>query len=189
MKEPWQMTKEEFRNWEFPVPPGGSSKTPKMVFNWRRDEYETLADLANYDDDRLNEVLGKGWAHSTGIMNSLYLIPYIKQGKLITVYRASDVGDIIPGSYVSESQKYVSEHGEFNIPGGKYIIYSKHVYPDELMTYGDPHEFIYIPRNLERAHLPFIINALREGKNVPRKVLDEYPDLTTNFKEFAENWR
>jgi len=76
---------------------------------------------------------------------SLYLIPDIKQGNLITIYRASPLQGILPGAYVSESKEYAIFHGETTVLGD-YIISSSQAYPD------DPHEFIYIPRDLQSAH-------------------------------------
>lgn len=173
-KEPWQMTKAEIKNWEFDVPAGGASKTPKTVLNWRKDEYETLYDLSQQDDTfRLNEVLGKGW---TDWRPMLSLIPAIKANEPITVYRVSEEGDIIPGAYVSESLEYVKQH-KSNIMGGKGRIYSSQVKPSELMTYGDPHEFIYIPETIESYHKPIVKKALSEGKPVPPEVLRDYPEL------------
>jgi hypothetical protein len=169
------MTKEELYKWDFPVPQGGSSKTPKTVLNWKPDEYETLADLAKQEDEwALNEVLGKGWKDTpqTG-----YLKPAIKRGDKITIYRAADTGDIIPGAYVSESLKYVQEHGERHIPGGKFKIYQRDVYPDELMSYNDPHEFIYIPKDVEGYHKEEVKKAMAQGKHIPMKVLKDYADL------------
>lgn len=171
-KQPWQMTKEELKQWEFDVPAGGGSKSPKTVLNWKRDEYETLADLAKQDDKyRFHESLGKGW---NDIPHSAYLIPKIQRGDKITIYRSSDTGDIVPGSYVSESLRYVNEHGDRSIPNKKWKVYKTEVYPDELMTYGDPHEFIYIPRSVESYHKLVVDKALLEGKKVPKKVRREY---------------
>ena len=44
-------------------------------------------------------------------------------------------------------------------------------------------------RTVRRVHKKFVEQALSEGRPVPQEVLKEYPDLTTNFKSFAENWR
>jgi len=143
------MTLEEFKNWDFHVPEGGSSKTPKTVLSWDRADYETLYDLSQQGDQfRFDEALGKGWKEWKP---SLYLREQIKRNEPITVYRASDTGDIIPGSYVSESLEYVKEHQE-NIMQGAGKIYSLNVKPDELMTYDDPHEFIYIPMDADKEY-------------------------------------
>lgn len=173
-KQPWEMTREELKNWDFKTPVGGASKSPKTVFSWDREDIETLADIAKYDEWRLDEALG---AHITSkIPKTLKLKPAIKKGKPIKIYRAAQREQgIIPGAYVSESKPYVQEHGEA-ILGEKedWIIHEDTVYPDELMTYGDPHEFLYIPRNIEEYHKKIIQKALSEKKPVPREILEEY---------------
>jgi hypothetical protein len=162
------LTQDEFAGLDFKVPEGGSSKTPKTVFGWDRGEYETLSDLAAGDDTfRFNEALGKGYESDTP--NTMRLAGKIKSGNQITIYRASDVGDILPGSYVSESRKYVESHGE-NIINAPYEIFSMDVYPDELMTYGDPHEFIYIPRTKEAGYQRYLDQFERGNKEAAKLV-------------------
>lgn len=140
-------TVEEFKNWDFSVPEGGASTTPKKVFSWKREEYETLHDLATQGDEyRFKEALGKGWSDWKP---SLHLAEKVKRNEPITIYRVSEEGPIIPGAYVSESLEYVKQHQK-NIMQGKGKIYSIQVKPSELMTYGDPHEFIYIPESAEK---------------------------------------
>jgi len=174
-KEPWEMTKDEIRNWDFHVPIGGASMTPKTVFSWAKEDYETLYDLSKQKDSfRLNEVLGKGWEHEWKPM--LHLKLKIVKDQPITIYRATEYAYIIPGSYVSESLEYVEGHLE-TILRGKGKIISAEVKPSELMIYGDPHEFIYIPESVEAFHKPFIQEALRMGKAVLEVVLREYPEL------------
>lgn len=172
-RQPWEMTKKEIKSWEFDVSDSGS-KTPKDVFNWNKEEYETLYDLSNQDETfRFYESLGKGYREWK---NSLNLVKKIKNDEPITVYRATSTSDsIVPGAYVSESLEYVKKHLE-NILGGEGKILSTEVKPSELMTYGDPHEFIYVP-NLENYHRSVVERALSEGKSVPNDVLKDYPDL------------
>ena len=174
-KEPWEMTREEIKNWDFEVPEGGASKTPKTVFSWKKEDYETLYDLSQYKDKfRYNEVLGKGWEHEW--KPSFYLKEKIEKNQPITIYRASEYRDIIPGAYVSELLEYVKKHQEI-IMKGRGKIFSKQVRPSELMIYGDPHEFIYIPESVESYHKQVIQQALKEGKPVPLEALADYPDL------------
>jgi len=174
-KKPWEMTKDEIRKWDFPVPEGGASKTPKTVFSWKKEDYETLYDLSKQKDQfRFNDVLGKGWEHEWKSM--LHLKPKIIKNQPITIYRATEYDYIIPGSYVSESLEYAKGHLE-TILRGKGKILSAEVKPSELMIYGDPHEFIYIPESAEAFHKPLIQKALKEGKPVPAEVLEDYPEL------------
>jgi len=175
-KEPWAMTKDEIRKWDFPIPKGGASKTPKTVFSWEKEDYETLYDLSKQKDQfRFNEVLGKGWEHEWKSM--LHLKPKIIKNQPITIYRATEYDYIIPGSYVSESLEYAKGHLE-TILRGKGKILSAEVNPSELMIYGDPHEFIYIPESVESFHKLLIQKSLKDGKPVPEEVLEDYPELT-----------
>ena len=179
-KQPWEMTKEELKEWTFKVPEGGASKTPKSIFQFRQDkeknpgDYETLYDLSQQKDSfRFDESLGKGWKDWK---TSLHLKETIKKNKPITIYRVSDFGDIVPGAYVSESLEYVKTHQE-SIIKGKGEVFSKQVKASELLTYGDPHEFLYMPESIESYHKSIVQQALSEGKPVPAEVLKDYPEL------------
>lgn len=144
------MTPEEVLQWSFPRPEGGGSKDPAAVFSWPRtleDGFETLYSVARQKDQyNLREILGASYARDWKPM--FHLIPKILQDEPIDIYRASDVGDILPGSYVSESLEYVKGHAERSIPGS-FEIYSMKARPSELFTYYDPHEFLYIPESPE----------------------------------------
>jgi len=173
---PWQMTVEQFRTWSPWVPPegyGGQSMTPAAAMALPKGEYETLFALGTYQDPwRLLEALGKGYEGSWP--RSLHLIPAVHGNVPIWVYRASDVGDIIPGSYVTELREYAIAHGQTCIPGGRFKVYRLKVRPSELMTLGDPHEFIYVPDTPAEAHRRIVVKALRQKKRVPLHVLQEH---------------
>lgn len=147
------LTKEQLEKYEFEHPQSGSI-TPKRAFEKRQEgEWESLYDLSQYPDQwNFLNALGKGWeGHWEGVGASLYLINKIKSNSPINIYRASNTGGILPGAYVSESKLYAINHGE-TILDGRYKLYQLSVYPDELMSLGDPHEFLYIPRSLDVAH-------------------------------------
>lgn len=160
------MTPEEVLDWNIDTT---YSASPDAVFDYEDDEKWTLDKVAD-GDQRLfvDEALGGRWSHAW--KPTTHLISAIKKGEMITIYRSSDVGDIIPGSYVSESEEYVREHGERSI--GKdypWKIYSMEVYPDELMWYGDPHEFLFIPRSPER----WLEIAKERVKDIPLEVQED----------------
>ena len=140
---------DEFINLDFGTLESGS-RSPSRVFNYDRSEYETLFDLVS-DNYRLREVLGDGYDEKP----NLKLIPKIRKNEKITVYRSADTGGILPGSFVSESFNYVQEHGERSI-SNDYKVYKLEVYPDELLTYDDPHEFIYVPRDRQEAYQRYL---------------------------------
>jgi len=192
------MTLEQFKNWDVKTPEGGASKSPKTVMSWKKEDYETLVDLAKSKDTfRYNEVLGK-FPGST-VPNSFKLKSDIKAGKEITIYRARPKGSgetkIIPGAYVSESLEYVKQHGE-NILGGDYEISSMKVFPDELMVYGDPHEFIYIPKTPEIGYERYqkqFSQPTGEGKvslsqvKIPSDTFANEPTINAMTKAYKEN--
>jgi len=149
------LTKDEFKNLDFKHPEGGSSKTPKTVMNWKREDYETLLDLAKQEDTfRFDEAIGKN-EKFTGIKSSAKLKDKILKNEPIIIYRAVPINEkqtLLPGAYVTESLEYAKRHGDLIIKGGTkedYEILKETVKPDELMTYGDPHEFIYIPESVD----------------------------------------
>ena len=160
------MTPEEVLDWKID---STYSASPDTVFDYEDDDKWTLDEVAAGDQQLfIDEALGGRWSHDWN--PTIYLASNIKRGEKITIYRSSDVGDIIPGSYVSESKEYAQEHGERSI-GEDYSwkIYSLDVYPDELMWYGDPHEFIFIPKSPER----WLEIARERVRDIPIEVQDE----------------
>jgi hypothetical protein len=153
------ISKRAFRNWEFPTTDSGS-QTPKWAFDIREgDPYdtglETLYDIANLQDSwALREVLGEFYQSA---WRSTYrkLGEDARQDRMVTVYRSSDIGGILPGAFVTESLEYAIEHGRSNIPSS-FQIYQMKVHPSELMSYRDPHEFLYIPTSLDAGYNRYI---------------------------------
>ena len=157
---PEVLSKKEFRNLDFEMPTGGSSWTPKRIFDMieRGDEYETLYDLSTFEDQwRFKEAMGKGWSDLGKIHWNLF--SPIRKNLPIPIFRSTDevkyCQAILPGAYVSESKEYVILHAEANIPGSWKLL-TLTVRPDELMTYGDAHEFIYAPFSLDEAYVRYI---------------------------------
>lgn len=165
------MTPEQVLEWNIDTT---YSTSPDAAFDYRNDDELWTLDQVAVGDQQLfiDEALGGRWSHSWN--PTTHLASKIKRGEKITIYRSSDVGDIIPGSYVSESEEYAREHGERSI-GEEYDwkIYSLDTYPDELMWYGDPHEFLFIPRSPER----WLEIARDRIKDIPLEVQRELLDL------------
>ena len=88
-------------------------------------------------------------------------------GALMTIYRVtgsesgSDYGAILPGAAVSESIAHVQWFAEV-YPSKKHKLLSTKVHPDELVTHGNPHEFIYIPRTLKVGFERYLADVKRE---------------------------
>jgi hypothetical protein len=162
-----RMTPEELLAWKIDTT---YSVSPDTAFEFRDDEELWTLDKVSVGDQQLliDEALGRRWSREW--RPTTHLVPKIKRGEKMTVYRSSDVGDIIPGSYVSESMEYASEHGRCHIPEDcEWRIYHLEVYPDELMWYGDPHEFIFIPRSPER----WLEIARDRVKDIPMNIQEE----------------
>lgn len=167
------MNQEQLSSMEFNAVQGGSI-SPNDAFKWRElmtddheaSGHETLADLAAEDDPwRLENALGKGWESSfNGLPASLHLKNSIMQGKKIRVFRATEYGGILPGSYVTESLGYAKMHGETQLEGKTWKIHTIDVYPNELVSLGDPHEFIYVPSNPQAA-----LGRLTKGRTISRQ--------------------
>jgi hypothetical protein len=77
------------------------------------------------------------------------------------IYRTADAscgakwGAILPGASVSESLEYVKRHADLHLDASHKVL-STMVYPDELLTLGNPHEFIYVPRSAQGAYQRYL---------------------------------
>ena len=99
---------------------------------------------------------------------------------LITIYRAvtrdtgADYGAILPGAAVSESPS----HARWFIDGSteeEPRLFSTRVFPDELVTHGNPHDFIYVPRSLEMGFDRYLGDVEREQKSELARVRKGLP--------------
>jgi hypothetical protein len=159
----YDITPEELTELDFDVPQGGASITPKRAFKWKagNEEYETLYSwIKNGDSFTIKELLV---GYGKDIPNTLALLPKIKANKPIKIYRAIEKGFdeyILPGAYVTESKAYAKQHGERCL-NGEYVLVESEVKPSELMSYGDTHEFIYIPESAEIA-----VKRLRDSAKI-----------------------
>jgi hypothetical protein len=86
---------------------------------------------------------------------------------LVTIYRVtdpesgSDFGAILPGAAVTESIAHVQWFADV-YPAKKHKLLSTKVHPDELVTHGNPHDFIYIPRSLKAGFERYLADVKRE---------------------------
>lgn len=179
-------SKEEFVNWEFDIPEGlgNAPFTPKGAFELRRDvetgtdEMETVASVVEGEDQIFDYEIAPE------------LVEAARNDELITVYRVDDNAGIIPGAYVTESREYAEQHGE-SVLKGDFFLQEEQVYADELMTRGDPHEFLYIPRNEDIAYERYQAQAveapepitltptpLPEGMEEPRTLKQRIRQIT-----------
>jgi hypothetical protein len=130
----------------------GDSWSPKQAFETRSrtevgvgTEFETLFEYLTLD-------CYKGIAATVLLECPASRLP--KAHETIRVFRAVDStcglqwGAILPGACVSESHSFVQRHAELYLNTESQIL-STDVYTDELVTFGNPHEFIYIPRSVK----------------------------------------
>jgi hypothetical protein len=150
---------------------GGQSMSPRQAFGVRASgEFETLADLAEIaksgDDFRLSEVLNKNQRTFSEYRYDPNIARLAKENGEITVYRASDMGDIIPGSYVTTDKQYAIDHA-YRSTGVKDVdVYTMTVRADELMTYDDSLEFIYLPKDADVAYQRYLDRFGQAGESV-----------------------
>lgn len=85
----------------------------------------------------------------------------------MTIYRTvsaescSQFGAILPGAAVSESRAHAQCFADV-CPNSAHKMLSTKVYPDELVTHGNPHDFIYIPRSVKAGHERYLADVRRE---------------------------
>lgn len=166
-----RLTMEELRNLDFELFNGSTrfSWSPKAAFDARETgevgpdgEYETLYDY-------LTKSEYSGIAAQTLLEVNHRLVP--KADALITVYRAADkdcgadYGVILPGASVTESKAYAKRHADLYM-SGQHKLMETMVYPDELVTRGDSHEFTYVPRSLQVGYDRYAADVARAMANV-----------------------
>lgn len=142
------------------------SWSPKAAFDVREageigveTGYETLHGYLSKPDYR-------DVASSTLLEVPLSKLP--RAEALLTVYRAVDVdcgatfGAILPGACVTDSKAYAKNHADLHMDE-RHKLMSTKVYPDELVTRGNPHEFTYVPRSLADGHKRYLADVKRLG--------------------------
>lgn len=195
----WSMhSPEEFRNLDYETPTSGSH-SPKGIFDWR-DQGEidgnTLYDYAHQEDPWLfEEILGKRWANirnSEGVESGMgpyheHLIPAIKRNDPITVHRIGEPGEgpIMPGAYVTESPEYAQTHARGQYDGVPYEHHTLEVRPSELYSYGDPHEFLYAPEDVNEAYQRYQEAMARAPQGIQRAASWHLADGPYGYTNYA----
>lgn len=144
------------------------SWSPKAAFDARESGevnpnggYETLYDYLTQPD-------GADIAAGTLLEVSRRMLP--KADVLMKVYRTANktcsggYGVILPGASVTESRAYAKRHAELYLNRNHKLMETT-VFPDELVTHGNPHEFIYIPRSLQVGYARFTADLTRAIKS------------------------
>jgi hypothetical protein len=161
------LTSEGLRQLQFSPPAESmmSSLSPKEAFDLREqgevdtpEGFETLAVYLQNPERQIDAAMS---------LLKVRIDRLPKSNRLLKVFRACDTscggqyGAILPGAYVTELKSQAYEHGKTSLQRG-FEIFSTHVYPDELLTLGNPHDFIYIPRNLAIAYSRYAVDVYRQ---------------------------
>lgn len=100
----------------------------------------------------------------------------------IAIYRVvsresgTDFGAILPGAAVSESVSHAQWFADVDLVKNARLLSTK-VYPDELLTHGNPHEFIYIPRSVKGGYARYLADVKREQESELARVRKGLPPL------------
>jgi hypothetical protein len=102
---------------------------------------------------------------------------------LITVYRVAnsesgaDFGAILPGAAVSECVSHAQWFADVGLVKNAQIFSTK-VFPDELVTHGNPHDFIYVPRSVKAGFERYLADVKREQDSELARVRKNTSSLT-----------
>lgn len=161
------LTPDGLRQLEFNRPAESlmSSLSPKEAFDLRElgevdtpEGYETLATYLQDPERRVEAAIS---------LLKVRIDRLPPPNRSLKVFRASDsscgaqYGAILPGAYVTELKSQAYQHGRTYLQRS-FDIFSTHVYPDELLTLGDPHDFIYIPRSQGMAYTRYTTDVYRQ---------------------------
>ncbi len=161
------LSMEELRQLEFirPAKSTMSSLSPKEAFDLREqgevdttEGFETLAGYLQNPERRIDAAMS---------LLKVRIDRLPPTNRSLKVFRACDsscgaqYGAILPGAYVTELKSQAYEHGRSYLQRS-FEIFSTHVYPDELLTLGNPHDFIYIPRSQGMAYNRYTTDVYRQ---------------------------
>lgn len=118
--------------------------------------------------------------------DTLLEVPPIKlpnSNALITVYRVAspesgaDFGAILPGAAVSECVSHAQWFADVDLVKNARMLSTK-VFPDELVTHGNPHDFIYVPRSVKAGFERYLADVKREQESELARVRKGLPSIT-----------
>ena len=102
---------------------------------------------------------------------------------LVTIYRivspesGADFGAILPGAAVSECVSHAQWFADAGLLKNARMLSTK-VFPDELVTHGNPHDFIYVPRSVKTGFDRYLADVKREQESELARVRKGLPSLT-----------
>ena len=108
----------------------------------------------------------------------MYKLP--NSNALMTVYQVAslesgaDFGAILPGAAVSECVSHAQWFADVGLVKSARLLSTK-VYPDELVTQGNPHDFIYVPRSVKAGFERYLADVKREQESELARVRKGLP--------------
>lgn len=161
---------EQLRSMDFAQPYGCSyfSWSPVKAFKVRESgqlgpggELETLHKYLNQRDLR---------STAADILLEVHVLKLPNPNALMTIYRVAgtesgaDFGAILPGAAVSECVSHAQWFADAGLVKNARLLSTK-VFPDELVTYGNPHDFIYVPRSVRAGFERYLADVKREQES------------------------
>ena len=124
-------------------------------------ELETLQTYLNQKELRFT---------AANILLEVHMFKLPNSNALMTVYQVAspesgaDFGAILPGAAVSECVSHAQWFADTGLVKNAKMLSTK-VYPDELVTQGNPHDFIYVPRSVKAGFERYLADVKREQES------------------------
>ena len=124
-------------------------------------ELETLQTYLNQKELR---------STAANILLEVHMYKLPNSNALMTVYQVAslesgaDFGAILPGAAVSECVSHSQWFADAGLVKSARLLSTK-VYPDELVTQGNPHDFIYVPRSVKAGFERYLADVKREQES------------------------
>ena len=117
---------------------------------------------------------------AANILLEIHMFKLPNSNALMTVYQVAslesgaDFGAILPGAAVSECVSHAQWFADADLVKNARLLSTK-VYPDELVTQGNPHDFIYVPRSVKAGFERYLADVKREQESELARVRKGLP--------------
>lgn len=137
---------------------------PDSLTKWIADNGKELGRRDGFDYT-IRSLMGWDTYRDDRFPGVITLLDAVYAGLPITLYRAvprDGRHGTMPGAFVTPSRRYAEQHGESNLDGD-YKVVTVTATPDELLSYGDPLEFLWAPKNQRDALRQSLAATYRQG--------------------------
>jgi len=180
-KEPWEMTRNEFR---------------KLMVEGRKEEVQKFEKqyraVSSFENATLPEAMNQ-YAVDFSYENKALVKRFrnIKPEDDVILYRSISILDpektIEPGDWVALERQYASMHGQLGEQKPR-MITKKAKAKDVVWAGTSADEYLYAPerfknKDIHSTHEMVINDALQSGKPVPPEIIADYPDLAAKYGE------